>query len=154
MTTGDFPLKRSRTLGQFWMPSAANHPVTGTLEVEGSEIRLEVTPGLTPMHSFESVGPGNWSVRAMDDPTDMVVLGSIPLRPQLVTVWDAYTTSRRAMGLPTPLGDEGPNAHGMMATWLIVGAHYPDPDRRQPPRRHQPLRVGVDPGTCDHNLSR
>jgi hypothetical protein len=130
MTTGDFPLKRSRTLAQFWMPSAANHPVTGTLEVEGSEIRLEVSPGLTPMHSFESVGPGNWSVRAMDDPTDMVVLGSIPLRPQLVTVWDAYTTSRHAMGLPTPLGDEGPNAHEMMATWLIVGAHHPDPNTR------------------------
>jgi hypothetical protein len=128
MANGDFPTKEHSTLGQFWLPDAPDKAVTGMLEVEGPEIRLEVSPGLIPMHSFEALGPGRWAVGSTDDPVDMVVLGSIPVRPQLVTVWDAYTVRRRAIGLPMPLGSEGPSAHELAATWLLVGDHLPDPN--------------------------
>ena len=130
MTNSDFPIKQSNTLGQFWLPGAEDKTVTGVLEVSGPEIRLEVSPGLTPMHTFEALGAGRWAVKTTEDPVDMVVLGSIPLRPGRVTIWDAYTTHRQAIGMPMPLGGEQPSAHELTATWCLVGDHLPDPYTR------------------------
>lgn len=126
MTDSDFPLKESSILGQFWLPETPDKAVTGMLEVDGSAIRLQVSPGLTPMHSFDAISPGNWAVRATEDSDNLAILGSIPVRPQRVTLWDAHTTRRRAIGLPSPFDQEGPSAHGLEATWLLVGDHIPD----------------------------
>lgn len=126
MSDHDFPLKNNSTLGQFWLPEQPESAVTGTLEVDGSAIRLQVSPGLTPMHSYDPIGPGNWAIRATDDPDDMAILGSIPERPQRVTLWDAHTIHRRALGWLSPIQDDGPSAHGLEATWLVVGDHIPD----------------------------
>lgn len=126
VTDHGFPLKDSSILGQFWLPEEQEKAVTGVLEVDGSAIRLQVSPGLTPMHTFDAIGPGNWAIRSTADPEDMAILGSIPERPQRVTLWDAHTIRRRALGMPSPSEHEGPSAHGLEATWLVVGDHIPD----------------------------
>jgi len=77
----DFPLERNTTLGQFWLPGAEEKVVTGLLRIVESDIHIEVSPGLVPMHTFEQMGPGQWSMSTTDDPPDMVALGSIPSVP-------------------------------------------------------------------------
>lgn len=129
--SNDFPSKEGRTLGRFWLPGAESRKVTGTVEVDGSTVRLEVTPGLTPFHTFEPLSSGGWAIRSTEDPADMVVLGEIPVRPRLVTLWDAYTSHRHAVGLPSPFDtDSMPAVQEMKATWCLVGAHLADPECR------------------------
>jgi hypothetical protein len=129
MPNSDFPTKQSSTLGQFWLPGAEARQVTGSLVIDRSEVRLEVSPGLTPFQTFEPLAGGTWAVKTTEDPTDMVVLGTIPMRPRRVTLWDAYTTHRHAVGLPSPLSsDTQPAVHGLRATWCLVGDHLADPD--------------------------
>ncbi|MBS1694251.1 MAG: hypothetical protein JST91_18715 [Actinobacteria bacterium] len=124
----DFPLERNTTLGQFWLPGAEEKVVTGLLRIVESDIHVEVSPGLVPMHTFEQMGPGQWSIRATDDPPDMVVLGSIPVSPGRVTIWDvAAATTQANMGVPAsarfPLGP----------SWCPPAK---DCRRRLPERRH------------------
>ena len=129
MPSSDFPLKQSRTLGQFWLPGHEDKQVTGNLEVVGSDVRLDVSPGLTPFHTFTPIEGGGWGIGTTPDPPDMVILGSIPLSPRLVSVWDAITTSRSGVGLPNPLeGDLPSSIQGVKGTWCLVGANLEDPD--------------------------
>ncbi|WP_233424816.1 HEPN domain-containing protein [Mycolicibacter heraklionensis] len=131
MSNNDFPSKEGSTLGQFWLPGAESRKVTGTIEVDGPRVRLEVSPGLTPFHTFEPLSSGRWAVKSTEDPPDMVVLGEIPVRPRLVTLWDAYTSHRHAVGLPSPFDtDSMPTVHEMKATWCLVGGHLADPESR------------------------
>lgn len=129
MVSNNFPVQTTSSLGQFWIPNCSDSPVTGTLEVDGTEVRLEVSPGLTPRFSIESTGSGRAVVKAHEDPDDMVVFGSIPLRPSKITLWDAYTTHRRSVGWPSFGGRKtDPSMQRLAATWCVVGEHLPDPD--------------------------
>ena len=53
MASSDFPSKSNRTLGQFWLPGSEAKQKTGTVEISGSNVRLEISPGLTPFHTFD-----------------------------------------------------------------------------------------------------
>ncbi|WP_162562728.1 ApeA N-terminal domain 1-containing protein [Mycolicibacterium conceptionense] len=125
MSSNDFPVQTTSSLGQFWLPNLGDLRVTGMLEVDGTEVRLDVSPELTPRFSIEATGSSGSTMKMRDDPDDMVVLGSIPLRPSKITLWDSYTTRRRSfLGRP----NTGPSMQRLAATWCIVGEHLPDPD--------------------------
>ncbi|WP_462216221.1 ApeA N-terminal domain 1-containing protein [Mycobacteroides abscessus] len=129
MASNDFPAQTASSLGQFWLPDLSDSRVTGMLEVAGTEVRLEVSPELTPRFSIEETGPGSAAVKVRDDPDDMVIFGSIPLRPSKITLWDAYTTHRRSVGgLFFGRPNTDPSMQGLAATWCVVGEHLPDPD--------------------------
>ena len=130
-SSSDFPGKSNSTLGQFWLPGSEAKHVTGTVDVDGTKVRLRVSPGLTPFHTFEPLSSGHWAVKTAEDPANMVVLGEIPLLPRRVTLLDAYTTSRNTVGLPSPFdSDSTPSVQEMEATWCLVGDHLPDPECR------------------------
>jgi len=96
------------------------------LEVDRTEVRLEVSPELTSRYLLEEMGPGRAAMKLRDDPDDMVILGSIPTSPRSITLWDTYTTHRRSVG--GLLGSQsGTSMHGLAATWCVVGDHLPDP---------------------------
>lgn len=129
MTGRDFPAQATSSLGQFWLPDSSDSRVTGRLELDGTGVRLEVSPELTPQFAIAETGSGTATVSVRDDPDDMVILGSIPLRPRKITLWDAYTTHRRSVGWPSPAGrSTGPSMQGLAARWCVVGEHLPDPD--------------------------
>jgi hypothetical protein len=131
MPNSDFPVKQSSTLGQFWLPGQETTQVTGVLTVDGSEVCLEVSPGLTPFHTFSRLDASRWPMETTQDATDMVVLGSIPTSPSFVTVWDAITTQRRTVGMPSPLDPQSqPAAQTLSATWCVVGDHLPEPNTK------------------------
>jgi hypothetical protein len=129
MSGNNFPAQATSSLGQFWLPGRSDSRVTGTLEVDGTEVRLEVSPELTPHFEITETRPGTAMVGVGDDPDDMVILGSIPFRPGKITLWDAYTTDRRSVGWPFPgRCSADPSMQGLAATWCVVGEHLPDPD--------------------------
>lgn len=125
MSTNDFPIGTNNTLGQFWLPGG--EPVTGLLAIDRSKVKLSVSPGLTPMHTYEPMDPGQWAMRSTEDPEDMVILGSIPVRPRWVTLWDAQTTRRRSVGW---FNESDPNLHELTATWCILGDQITEPYAR------------------------
>ncbi|MEC4765142.1 HEPN domain-containing protein [Mycobacterium sherrisii] len=129
MARAKFPNQTPRSLGEFWLPSTEDRRVPGMLSVDGCDVRLQVSPELTPMFVLEDTGPRSAVVKTVDEPDGMVILGSMPLEPLKVTLWDAYTTSHHQIGgfffsgrVPTPSRQE------MGATWCVVGEHLPDPN--------------------------
>ncbi|MGB3485954.1 MAG: hypothetical protein WBB07_27505 [Mycobacterium sp.] len=129
MRTGDFPSTTSQTLGQFWVPSSEDSTVPGILEIDGPDVQLQVSPELTPMFTIEKTGPGSSTVKIVDEPDDMAILGSIPLRPLKVTLWDAYTAAHNQIGGPfLAQRGRGTSRQTLRATWCVVGNHLPDPN--------------------------
>lgn len=129
MTNAEFPSKTAQSLGKFWLPDAEDSPVSGMLSVDGTDVHLEVSPEITPMFLIENTGPGRAAVKLSDEPDDMVVLGSIPMKPRKVTLWDAQTTHQTQLGGLFFAGkDAGPSRQGLKATWCVAGQHLPDPD--------------------------
>lgn len=128
MASGDFPTKERQSIGQFWLPGSEAEPVTGVIEVTGSRVSLDVSPGLTPFHTFTPFGAG-FAVGTTEDPTNMVVLGTIPTTPRLVTLWDALTVHRHGVGMPLP-GQPDASLQSLSATWCLVGDHIPNRDTR------------------------
>lgn len=138
MSRAEFPGTTPQSLGQFWLPHSETHRVSGMLSIDGTELRLQVSPELTPMFAVENTAAGgNATVSLADDSDEMVILGSLPVRPRKVTLWDASTVARNQVG-----GFFFPGQHGgasrqeLEATWCVVGQHLPDP--------HTPL-YGVRP---------
>ncbi|WP_245906418.1 ApeA N-terminal domain 1-containing protein [Mycolicibacterium palauense] len=127
--TGKFPVEPNTTLGQFWLPGAEDRAVTGLLQVDDADVRVEVSPGLTPMFAFEITGPGRGTQKLAEDPLDMVVLGSIPVQPNRVSIWDAFTTNQRTL-LNSPFTADQPSVQELRATWCLLGEHLPDPETR------------------------
>ncbi|YCU57211.1 hypothetical protein ACRYGV_21465 [Mycobacteroides abscessus] len=126
MTNAEFPCKTAQSLGIFWLPDAEESPVPGMISVDGTNVHLEVSPEITPMFSIENTGPGRAAVKLSDEPDDMVVLGSIPMKPRKVTLWDAQTTHQTQLGGLFFAGkDAGPSRQGLKATWCVAGQHLP-----------------------------
>lgn len=124
MARAEFPGESSQTLGQFWLPTNDAHQVPGLLSIEGADIRLDLSPELTPMFEVQYISPGRGSVRTVDEPDDIVVLGSIPARPLKVTLWDATTTSHNQVGGFFLMGRQpGASRQSMKATWCVAGEH-------------------------------
>jgi len=67
MQNGSFPSEQRRSIGQFWLPEAESHVVTGVIDLEGTNVSLEVSPGLTPFHTFESIGNGKFALSVTED---------------------------------------------------------------------------------------
>lgn len=128
MARAEFPEKSSQTLGEFWLPTNAEHRVAGILTVDGTNVRLDMNPELTPMFEIQNTSPGRGTVKTVDEPDDIVVLGSIPAQPLKVTLWDASTSYQNQVGGFFAIGRH-PSAsrQGMNATWCIAGEHLPDP---------------------------
>lgn len=61
MARAEFPDKTPQSLGQFWLASAENHPSPGMLTIDGSDVRLQVSPELTPMLAVADTAPGSAS---------------------------------------------------------------------------------------------
>ena len=129
MPRGEFPKSVSRCLGQFWLPESPDTQITGALEIEGTRVRLEVSPGLTPFHTYEPLGKGTFAVKSTPETGDMVVLGSLAATPGQVSLWRAVTKNRTAIGLPIP-GHDRPSSQTLEALWCIVGANVADPDTK------------------------
>lgn len=128
MARADFPSKSAESLGKFWLPGSDSSAVPGMLSIDGANVRLQVSPQLTSMWAIRKTGPGTSVAKLADEPDDMVILGSIPIAPRKVTLWDAYTTSHNQLGGLFFGGlDTGPSRQEFNATWCVVGEHFPDP---------------------------
>jgi hypothetical protein len=103
----EFPTSVSKCLGQFWLPDLSEPQITGVLEVDDTRVRLEVSPELTPWHTYEPLGNGTFAIRSTPETGDMVVLGLLATSPGQVSLWKVATRSRNAIGLPIPGGRRG-----------------------------------------------
>jgi hypothetical protein len=132
MPRNEFPGKTTQSLGQFWLPHPESHRVSGMLSIDGTDVRLQVSPELTPMFVVEdTAAAGNAAVKIADDSDQMVILGSLPVKPLKVTLWDAFTTARNQIGgLFFPGQRAGASRQELEATWCVVGEHFPDPNTR------------------------
>jgi hypothetical protein len=101
------------------------------LSIGGTDVRLQVSPELTPMFAVEDTGPGSAVVKTVDEPDDMVILGSLPVTPFKVTLWDASTTAHNQFGGLFFHGRHpGPSRQELRATWCVAGEHLPNPTTR------------------------
>lgn len=98
------------------------------LSIDGSRVRLQVSPELTPMFQAKHTQAGHGDITAAEDADDMVILGSIPVRPNKVTLWGGYTSSRsHTGGMFFPGESSSLSRQDIEATWCVVGGHFPNP---------------------------
>jgi hypothetical protein len=124
-----FPFDPTSCLGQFWLPTDPAQQRTGVVRVEGAKVQLDVSPALTSNFVFTPVSNGVTSISRPQDPTDMVVLGSVSESPSLLSLWGVRTMKRHSIGMPIP-GRKQPESHSLVAEWCILGSQFPDPDMR------------------------
>jgi hypothetical protein len=123
---GEFPASKPRSLGQFWLPGSPDTRISGVLEVDGTSVRLEVSPELTPWYVRTPQAGGGHAISRAPETGELVILGSLTARPTEVSVWRAVTVSRNAVGLPVA-GMGRPSTQGLDALWCIVGGQFADP---------------------------
>ncbi|MBT0568612.1 HEPN domain-containing protein [Williamsia sp. CHRR-6] len=126
-----FPDPTPESIGQFQMVDAAGDPLspvrTGILRFTDDRAVLEVSPGFTPTIKWVEQPDGNGLVGShVDEPAESVVLGSLAVNPNQVTLWGVNTTRRRSVGFSLP-GQDAPGNQVMRTDWCLVGDHVADP---------------------------
>ncbi|MBJ7291120.1 HEPN domain-containing protein [Williamsia sp.] len=126
-----FPDPTTESIGQFQRVDAAGDalsPVrTGILRFTDDRVALEVSPGFTPLIEWVEQPDGNGMVgNPADEPAESVVLGSLAVNPNEVTLWGVSTTHRRSVGFSIP-GQDAPGNQVMRSDWCLVGDHVADP---------------------------
>lgn len=93
MATRKFPSSSPRCLGQFWLPGSGEAAqATGSVEVPGTKVELEVSPELTPWHTYTRLASGTVAMESTPDPLDMVILGLLAASPGPISLWGGHTS--------------------------------------------------------------